>query len=109
MARGSARSGKRQKTGVYARNGEVEHREPARAFVVGRRVRYLGTHKDFVHGEGVVVSKRGDPHRSGRSTVKVLMPVGKQKKQACVYIHKHSLALVASPQQAAAAGAEQTK
>jgi len=78
-------SGKYQKGGVYSRNGIRPRIIPHREFKVGQSVAYVGTHKDFIHRKGTVLSKNNDSMRTSRSTIKVDLS-GK-----IVYIHKNNL------------------
>jgi len=81
-------TGKYQKGGVYSANGERFKSSPNREFTEGIKVAYTGTHKDFIHEEGLVVSKVGDKSRSGRSFIKVKL------ENQNVYIHKNNLRFV---------------
>ena len=78
-------TGKYQKGGVYSRNGVRPRRIPHREFKVGKSVAYVGTHKDFIHKKGTVLSKIGDAMRSNRSTIKV------QFSDKISYIYKDNL------------------
>ena len=78
-------TGKYQKGGVYSRNGVRPRRIPHREFKVGKSVAYVGTHKDFIHGKGTVLSKANDSMRTSRSTIKV------ELSDKIVYIYKDNL------------------
>ena len=79
-------TGKYQKGGVYSSNGQRFQKIPNYKFEEDRMVRYIGTHKDFIHGKGKIVSKVGDKHKSGRSFIKVQLEDG-----PIVYFHKNNL------------------
>ena len=81
-------TGKHQRAGVYSTNGKRFKPFPNHKFEVGKAVAYIGTHKDFIDTEGVIMSKVGDKNRSGRSFIKVKL--GNQN----VYFHKNNLRFV---------------
>ena len=78
--------GEYQNSKPYANNGVRRKNHPSREYIVGKTVSYTGTHKDFYHSQGAIVSKKGDFHRSGRSLIKVLLKDGRT-----TYFHKDSL------------------
>lgn len=84
-------TGKYQNGGPYANNGYRHTTIPNRDFQEGRRVAYVGSHKNFsgTKGVGDVVSKRGDKSRTARSLVKVKLEDGRH-----TYFHKNSLVFV---------------
>ena len=80
--------GKGQKRGVYSMNGQRFQRIPHRKFTAGKNVMYVGTHKDFIHKKGTIISKDDDKMKSSRSTIKVKMD------DMNVYISKNNLKFV---------------
>ena len=84
-------TGKYQNGGPYANNGYRPKLIPHREFREGRKVAYVGSHKDFSgsKGEGVIVSKLHDTQRTARSLVKVKLEDGRH-----TYFHKNSLVFV---------------
>jgi len=82
-------TGKYQNGGPYSSNGQRFKKIPNYMFEEDRLVKYIGTHKDFVRKGGVVVSKAGDKHKSGRSFIKVQLETG-----PTVYFHKNNLRFV---------------
>ena len=85
------RTGKYQNGGPYANNGYRHKLISNREFSEGRKVAYVGSHKDFLgsKGEGFIVSKSGDTQRTARSLVKVRLEDGRR-----TYFHKNSLVFV---------------
>ena len=81
-------TGKYQNGGPYANNGYRSKLIPHREFYEGRKVAYIGTHKDFngSKGEGTIISKSGDTQRTPRSLIKVQLEGGRR-----TYFHKNSL------------------
>ena len=57
-------TGKYQKGGPYSMNGQRFKKIPNYKFEVDRLVKYIGTHKDFIHAKGRVVSKVGDKQKA---------------------------------------------
>lgn len=84
-------TGKYQNGGPYANNGYRHKLIPNREFSEGKRVAYVGSHKDFYgsKGDGIIVSKSGDKQRTARSLVKVRLEDGRR-----TYFHKKSLVFV---------------
>lgn len=78
-------TGKYQNGGVYSMNGKRVRRIPHREFKVGTNVSYVGTHKDFIHKKGNVLSKENDSMKTSRSTIKVKLD------NQIVYIYKDNL------------------
>lgn len=82
-------TGKYQNGGPYANNGYRHKIPPNHEFKEGRRVSYIGTHKDFreLRGEGIVLSKSKDKtHKPGRSLIRVKLDDGR-----ITYFHKNVL------------------
>jgi len=82
-------TGKYQKAGVYSNNGLRFQTIPNYMFEGDRLVKYIGTHKDFIHKCGKIASKVGDKHKTSRSVIKVKLDEG-----PFVYIHKNNLRFV---------------
>ena len=80
-------TGKYQNGGPYANNGYRHKIPPNHEFKEGRRVSYIGTHKDFreLRGEGIVLSK-DKTRRTGRSFIRVKLDDGR-----VTYFHKNVL------------------
>lgn len=81
-------TGKYQKGGVYSSNGLRYHKNPNYKFKENTLVKYIGSHKDYKHKSGVVISKVGDKQKSSRSIIKV------QLENMSVYFHKNNLDFV---------------
>jgi hypothetical protein len=81
-------TGKYQNGGPYANNGYRRKMISHREFTEGKRVAYIGTHKDFreSRGTGVVISKKTDSHKTPRTIIKVKLDDGRH-----TYFNKHSL------------------
>tara|TARA_B100000674_G_scaffold82728_1_gene57322 strand:+ start:41 stop:346 length:306 start_codon:yes stop_codon:yes gene_type:complete len=84
-------TGKYQHGGVYSTNGFRKKTVPHREFTVGRRVAYIGRHKDFQgqKGEGVLISKQGDKMKTSRSFLKVNLTDGRKtyfRKEQLVFL-----------------------
>mgnify|MGYP000868140010 CR=1 FL=1 len=78
--------GKKRNCGVYSMNGYRQRKIPNKEFSVGKRVAYIGSHKNFIHDTGTILSKRNDNIRSNRSTMKVQLEDGR-----IVYFYKTNL------------------
>ena len=84
-------TGKYQNGGPYANNGYRKKLVSNREFREGRKVAYVGTHKDFsgTVGQGCIASKLGDKQKTPRSLIKVKLEDGRR-----TYFHKNSLIFV---------------
>ena len=78
--------GKKRNGGVYSMNGYRQRRIPNREFSVGKKVAYVGSHKDFIREKGIIVTKDNDHFKSSRSTMKVQLEDGR-----VVYFYKTNL------------------
>ena len=79
-------TGKYQNSGPYSNNGIRKTIHPTREYIVGKSVAYTGSHKDFYSSQGLIISKRGDVQKTGRSLIKVLLEDGRK-----TYFHKDGL------------------
>jgi hypothetical protein len=84
-------TGKYQHGGVYSTNGFRKKTVPHREFTLGKRVAYIGRHKDFqgIDGEGAIISKVGDIMKTSRSIIKVQHEDGRN-----TYFRKEQLVFV---------------
>ena len=81
-------TGKYQNGGVYSNDGYRKQVHKSSEFTVGKRVAYIGSHKNFRGslGEGQVLSTYGDKVKPPRSVIKVLL-----SDSRVTYFHKNSL------------------